>query len=156
MFKCGLQWLYNAVKHSVLLCQVLGQITSNACSAHRLTCAMFVLPELDILHARRAQAESADAMQRFRAQSSRLMGDAKEQGDIEFGGEVLLESKVRSRMLLIGPLRKERAVGDVHRALDMRCDLQPALKLVGRKRFCRNPLFHLWQAEMWAAATWHS
>ena len=41
-------------------------------------------------------------MQRFRAQSSRLMGDAKEQGDIEFGGEVLLESKVRSHMLLIG------------------------------------------------------
>lgn len=39
-------------------------------------------------------------MQRFRAQSTRLMGDAKEQGDIEFGGEVLLESKVRSRMLL--------------------------------------------------------
>jgi len=36
-------------------------------------------------------------MQRFRAQSVRLMGDAKEQGDIEFGGEVLLESKARPR-----------------------------------------------------------
>jgi hypothetical protein len=45
----------------------------------------------------RRQAEDADAMQRFRAQSVRLMGDAKEQGDIEFGGEVLLESKARPR-----------------------------------------------------------
>ena len=61
-----------------------------------------MLSKPGIIHARRAQAENADAMQRFRAQSSRLMGDAKEQGDIEFGGEVLLESKVRSRMLLIG------------------------------------------------------
>ena len=41
------------------------------------------------------QAEDADAMQRFRAHSTRLMGDAKEAGDIEFGGEVLFESKAR-------------------------------------------------------------
>ncbi|KAK9826911.1 hypothetical protein WJX81_008654, partial [Elliptochloris bilobata] len=43
---------------------------------------------------REPEAEDADAMQRFRVQSTRLMGDAKEQGDIEFGGEVVLASKV--------------------------------------------------------------
>ncbi len=43
-------------------------------------------------------------MQRFRVQSTRLMGDAKEQGDIEFGGEVLLESKACPRP--VQPLRR--------------------------------------------------
>ena len=90
--KCWVSSVY-AVMHRVRSC--LGREAAHhgmrCTSCHR---ALPVLPEPGT-YALCAQAESADAMQRFRAHSSRLMGDAKEQGDIEFGGEVLLESKVR-------------------------------------------------------------